>query len=128
MNIAAIGVDLAKNVFALRGVDGRGNRVSRKSLRREQVVPFFTRLEPCVVVMEACGSAHFWTRKLQSLGHTVRVLFRTLRKPEHSHTWLAQLASRRNSNVACVAQANKTARIVWAMLAHNSASTVQQGL
>ncbi|MFZ6771037.1 IS110 family transposase, partial [Undibacterium sp. Di26W] len=47
------------------------------------------------------------------------VLLHTLRKPERSHTWLAQLATRRNSNVACVAQANKTARIVWAMLAHH---------
>jgi transposase len=55
--------------------------VLRKSLRREQVVPFFTRLEPCVVAMEACGSAHFWARKLQSLGHTVRVIAPQFVKP-----------------------------------------------
>jgi transposase len=81
MNITTIGMDLAKNVFALHGVDERGNSVLRKSLRREQVEPFFARLLPCVVAMEACGSAHFWARKLQSLGHTVRLIAPQFVKP-----------------------------------------------
>ncbi|MFZ6771044.1 IS110 family transposase, partial [Undibacterium sp. Di26W] len=81
MNITTIGMDLAKNVFALHGVDERGNKVLCKSLRREQVVPFFTQLQPCVVAMEACGSSHFWARKLQSLGHTVKLIAPQFVKP-----------------------------------------------
>lgn len=76
-----IGVDLAKRVFAVHGVDVRGNPVLRKTLRREQMVPFFTRLQPCVVAMEACASAHFWARKLESLGHTVKLIAPQFVKP-----------------------------------------------
>ncbi|MGE8451401.1 MAG: IS110 family transposase, partial [Pseudomonadales bacterium] len=81
MDITMIGVDLAKRVFAVHGADARGNPVLRKTLRREQMVPFFTRLRPCVVAMEACGSAHFWARKLESLGHTVKLIAPQFVKP-----------------------------------------------
>lgn len=60
MHITTIGVDLAKQVFAVHGVDERGKPVLRKTLQRGQMVPFFARLQPCVVAMEACGSAHYW--------------------------------------------------------------------
>lgn len=81
MNITTIGMDLAKDVFALHGVDERGNNVLRKSLRRAQVVPFFTRLPPCLIAMEACGSAHYWARQLQSLGHMVKLIAPQFVKP-----------------------------------------------
>jgi transposase len=58
MEITTIGVDLAKNVFQVHGVDQRGKVVLRKQLRREQMVEFFAKLSPCLVGMEACGSAH----------------------------------------------------------------------
>ena len=58
MEITTIGVDLAKNVFQVHGVDQRGKAVLRKQLRREQMVEFFAKLSPCLVGMEACGSAH----------------------------------------------------------------------
>jgi len=74
MKITTVGIDLAKNVFQVHGVDGRGKAVLRKSLKRAEVVKFFANLEPCLVGMEACGSAHFWARKLIELGHTVRIL------------------------------------------------------
>lgn len=74
MHVTTIGVDLAKQVFAVHGVDERGHVVLRKTLRREQMVPFFTRLQPCVVAMQACGSAHYWARKLKSLGHQTRLI------------------------------------------------------
>lgn len=74
MHITTIGVDLAKQVFAVHGVDEHGKTVLRKTLRREQMVPFFTVLQPCVVAMEACGSAHYWARKLQSLGHQAKLI------------------------------------------------------
>lgn len=74
MEITTIGVDLAKNVFQVHGVDQGGKVVLRKQLRREQMVEFFAKLPPCLVGMEACGSAHHWARVLQGQGHTVRVI------------------------------------------------------
>ena len=63
-NITTVGLDLAKSVFQLHGVDERGREVLRKTLKRGEVASFFARLAPCVIGIEACGSAHFWARKL----------------------------------------------------------------
>lgn len=81
MDIATIGVDLAKRVFAVHGVDRQGNTVLKKTLRRDQMVPFFTKLSSCIVAMEACGSAHYWARKLQSLRHQVKLIAPQFVKP-----------------------------------------------
>lgn len=81
MKITTIGIDLAKNVIQLHGVDAHGNTVLRKQLRRDQVIPFFVTLEPCLIGMEACGSAHHWARKLQELGHTVKLMAPQFVKP-----------------------------------------------
>ena len=81
MKITAVGIDLAKNVVQIHGVDGRGNAVLKKQVRREQVAPFFANLEPCLIGMEACGSAHFWARKLHLLGHTVKLMAPQFVKP-----------------------------------------------
>ena len=74
MKITTIGIDLAKNVFQIHGADARGNVVLRKQLRRDQVSAFFANLKPCLIGMEACGSAHHWARQLQALGHTVKLI------------------------------------------------------
>jgi transposase len=74
MKVTTIGLDLAKNVFQVHGVDERGKVVLRKTLKRAQVAPFFATLPACLVGMEACGSAHFWGRKLRELGHTVKLM------------------------------------------------------
>ena len=74
MKLKAIGLDLAKVVFQLHGVDQQELPALRRQLRRSQVLEFFARLEPCLVGMEACGSAHYWGRKLAALGHTVRLI------------------------------------------------------
>lgn len=79
--IATIGLDLAKNVFQVHGVDARGNVRMKKTLRRAQVASFFSQLAPCIVGMEACGGAHFWARKLQAFGHTVRLMAPQFVKP-----------------------------------------------
>jgi transposase len=71
MKLTTIGIDLAKNVFQVHGVDAHG-KVSLKKLKRGQVAAFFANLSPCLIGMEACGNAHYWARKLQALGHTVR--------------------------------------------------------
>jgi transposase len=81
MNITTVGLDLAKNVFQLHGVDAHGKAVLKKQLRRDQVAAYFVNLPPCVVGMEACGSAHHWARKLQSLGHTAKLMAPQFVKP-----------------------------------------------
>ena len=68
MKITTVGIDLAKNVIQVHGVDERGKTVLKKSLKRMQVLPFFAHLPVCLIGMEACGSAHHWARKLQTLG------------------------------------------------------------
>jgi transposase len=80
-NITTIGLDLAKNLFHVHGVDERGKLVLRKALRRAEVTSFFARLAPCLIGMEACGSAHFWARKLSELGHTVKLMAPQFVKP-----------------------------------------------
>ncbi len=67
-------MDTSKHVFTLRGVDERGNTVLRRELRRQQVEPFFAKLPPTEVVLEACGGSHRWGRRLSGLGHRVRLI------------------------------------------------------
>jgi transposase len=81
MKVTTAGIDLAKNVFQVHGVDEHGKTVLRKQLKREQVAPFFANLQTCLIGMEACGSAHHWARKLQALGHTVRLVAPQFVKP-----------------------------------------------
>ncbi|WP_297447069.1 IS110 family transposase [Acidiferrobacter sp.] len=81
MKVTTVGVDLAKAVFAVHGVDGRGKVVFRKALKRAQVLTFFANLAPCLIGMEACGSAHHWARQLTVLGHTVRLMAPQFVKP-----------------------------------------------
>ena len=74
MNVKRIGLDLAKNVFELYGVDKHEQRVLSKSVRRGKLLETFARLAPCVVGMEACGGAHHWARELRRLGHEPRLM------------------------------------------------------
>jgi transposase len=81
MKITTVGIDLAKNVFQVHGIDERGKAVLRNQLRRAQVAVFFSNLPPCVIGMEACASAHHWSRTLQRFGHTVRLMAPQFVKP-----------------------------------------------
>ena len=74
MQITTIGLDIAKNVIQVHGVDTDDRPVVRKKLRRSQVLKFFAALEPCVVGLEACASAHYWARELAALGHDARLV------------------------------------------------------
>lgn len=76
-----IGLDLAKNVFQLHGVDAMGRVGVRKKLRRSEVIAFFSKLAPCLVGIEACGSAHYWGRELAALGHEIRLMPAAYVKP-----------------------------------------------
>ena len=79
--ITTIGLDLAKNVFQIHGVDALGETVIRRQLRRRQVLPFFKKLEPCLIGVEACATSHYWSRELQTLGHVVRIMPANYVKP-----------------------------------------------
>lgn len=74
MNIKRIGIDLAKQVFQLHGVDGQEQVVLRKQLRRTQLLDYFKKLPACLLGMEACGGAHYWARELQKQSHTVKLM------------------------------------------------------
>jgi transposase len=72
--ITTVGLDIAKSVFQVHGVDAEGQVVIRRQLKRRYVVAFFQKLPPCLVGIEACASSHHWSRELQSLGHSVRLM------------------------------------------------------
>ncbi len=72
--VITIGVDLAKNVFQVHGVDAAGAVVVRRQLRRRQVLPFFAKIPPCLIGLEACATAHHWARQLIDLGHEVKLM------------------------------------------------------
>ncbi len=79
--VSIIGVDLAKQVFQVEGRDASGRQVISRQLRRRDVLPFFRKLSPCLVGMEACASAHYWGREIAALGHDVRLMPPTRVKP-----------------------------------------------
>jgi transposase len=73
MNVKTIGIDLAKNVFQIHGVDEHGKRLFNKQPDRHKWPPFLP-TSPCLIGMEACASAHFWANKLISMGHNVKLM------------------------------------------------------
>ena len=74
MHITTIGLDLAKNIFQVHGVTAEGEIAFNKPLRRAQMLPFFAKLEPCLIGIEACSSAHYWGRELTAFGHEVKLM------------------------------------------------------
>src|ERR1017187_1893812 len=72
--ITSIGLDIAKSVFQVHGIDAEDRVIVRRQLKRRYVLAFFQKLPPCLVGIEACASSHHWSRELQSLGHTVRLM------------------------------------------------------
>src|SRR5436189_5362958 len=72
--VTTIGFDIAKSVFQVHGVDAAGQAVIRRQLKRRYVLAFFQKLPPCLIGIEACASSHHWSRELQALGHTVRLM------------------------------------------------------
>ena len=81
MEITTVGVDLAKSVFQVHAVDQQGKVALKTQLKRGQMAEFFANLPACLIGMEACGSAHYWARKLQALGHTVKLMAPQFVKP-----------------------------------------------
>ena len=81
MQAITVGLDIAKSVFQVHGVDADGQVVIRRQLKRRYVLAFFEKLAPCVIGIEACASSHHWSRRLQALGHTVRLMPPSYVKP-----------------------------------------------
>jgi transposase len=94
MQVTTIGLDIAKNVFQVHGIDAAEKVVVRKQLRRRQVLEFFKALPPCLVGMEACATAHYWARELTKLGHQVRLMpAKDVEAAEQLTRALAQIAA-----------------------------------
>ena len=72
--ITTIGLDIAKSVFQVHGIDASGAVIVRRQLRRSQVLPFFRKLPGCVIGIEACATSHHWARELEKVGHEVRLM------------------------------------------------------
>jgi len=72
--ISTIGLDIAKSVFQVHGIDASGKPVLLRQLKRRRVLAFFTKLSPCLVGMEACATSHHWAREIAKLGHDVRMM------------------------------------------------------
>lgn len=81
MKVTTVGIDLAKNAFQLHCVNEWGKPIIKKQLRRSQMAEFFVNLPACLIGMEACASAHHWARKLQGMGHTVKLMAPQFVKP-----------------------------------------------
>ena len=73
-NVTTVGIDLAKNLFSVHGVEGSGREVLRRTVRREQLLPLVAQWPACLIGMEACSGAHDWARQFQMLGHSVRLM------------------------------------------------------
>ena len=79
--VVTVGLDIAKSVFQAHGVDAEGRVVVRRKLTRAKLIPFFEKLPPCLVGIEACATAHHWGRRLGELGHEVKLMPPSYVKP-----------------------------------------------
>jgi transposase len=96
MKVTTSGIDVAKSVFQVHGVEEHGRVVLRRQLRRSQLVLFFSKLERCLIGMEACAGSHYWARKLMALGHTVRLM-----APQFVRTTITTATTPRRSARRC---------------------------
>ena len=103
--VTTIGLDIAKSVFQVHGIDAQGKVVIRRQLRRRYVLAFFEKLPPCLVGIEACASSHHWSRELQALGHTVRLMPAAYVKPyvkrQKNHALTPRPSAKRSPAQTC---------------------------
>lgn len=107
-NISVIGLDLAKNIFQVHGIDSSGKILIRKKLKRSEVLKFFSQLPLCLVGMEACGGSHYWYRELSKFGHTVKMMAPAFVKPYLK----ANKNDRNDAEAICEAVQRPTMRFV----------------
>lgn len=108
MNITRMGIDLAKNVFQLHGVDKHEKVAVRKQLKRAELLEYFANKPPMLIGIEACGGAHYWARMLGKLGHTVKAM-----APQHVKAYVkSQKNDKRDAEAICEAVSRPTMRFV----------------
>lgn len=100
MQVSTVGLDIAKNIFQIHGVDASGRAVLRKRLRRGQLTDFFANLPACLIGIEATGGAHFWSRILTTFGHTVRLI-----SPQFVKPYLKKAAKNDANDAAAICEA-----------------------
>src|SRR2546430_630599 len=107
--VSTIGLDIAKSVFQIHGVDAGGAVVIRKRISRTKLLEFFATLPPCLVGIEACPTAHYWSRRLQTLGHTVRLM-----PPSYVNAYVKRSQNDANDAAAiCAAVAPPAGGVPW---------------
>jgi transposase len=117
--ITVLGIDIAKLVFHVVGMDDSGQVVLRKRLTRSGLLTFIANIPPLRIGMEAYGSVHDCARRFREHGRGARTTLRWVEtKPDDRSPWLKALIARRGKNRAAVALANKNARMVWGLLVH----------
>jgi transposase len=108
MHTTTLGIDLAKNVFQLHGVDARGRAVLSRRVKRQQLLDTVANLPACVIGMEACGSAHYWGRAFEQLGHRVKLM-----SPRYVRPYVkTNKNDRRDAEAICEAVGRPTMRFV----------------
>lgn len=120
MNIIRIGLDIAKHIFYLHGVDAHGKTTLRKKLQRHELLAFFGRLTPCLIAMEACSGSHYWARELRTLGHEVRLIspqfvvpYRKNQKNDYNDAEaICEAASRQHMRFVAVKSAEQQATLM----------------
>ena len=131
--ITTIGFDIAKSVFQVHGVDAGGQVVIRRQLKRRYVLAFFQKLSPCLVGIEACASAHHWSRELQALGHTVRLIPPAYVKPyvkrqKNDATVTRRLFARQSPGPTCALYQPRppNSKVAWCSIAPAICSSVSR--
>lgn len=135
-NITLLGIDIAKNVFQLHGVDKAGRAILQKKIYRHELLPFIAQLPVCIIAMEACSGAHYWARQFQSLGHQVKLIspqyvkpfVKTNKNDMRDAQAITEAASRPQMHFVPIKQVmqqdiqslHKNARIAWALIANGS--------
>src|SRR5690606_8727202 len=108
MNVTRMGIDLAKNVFQLHGVNEHEKIVVRKQLKRAELLEYFVNKPPMLIGIEACGGSHYWARMLSKLGHTVKLM-----PPQHVKAYVkSQKNDQRDAEAICEAVSRPTMRFV----------------
>lgn len=108
MQITTVGLDIAKNIFQVHGIDINGKVCAQKPLKRKQVLPYFANLQPCLIGMEACASSHYWQRQLEALGHEVKLI-----NPEYVTPYVkSNKNDARDAEAICEAVTRPTMRFV----------------
>ena len=129
--VTTVGLDIAKSVFQVHGIDAKGDVIIRRQLKRRYVLAFFQKLPSCLVGIEACASSHHWSRELTALGHTVRLMPPAyvkpyVKRPKNDAT--DGPSARRSPGPTCgwCQPRRRSSRAAWCFIAHAISSSASR--